>query len=101
MIVTRRRVVSVEDATAKLDILARRCGIADPRYEESEAESMSEFDALKWTSLCSQRIALQQRENENSSRDLHAIYRSLYGRKPGATTMKLENTEEGPLSLAA
>lgn len=100
MIITRRRVVTVEDATAKLDILARRYGIANPRYEESEADSMSEFDALKWISLCSQRIALQERENENSSRELHAIYRSLYGHKPGAA-MKLENTEEGSLSLAA
>ena len=102
MIVTRRRVVSVEDATAKLDILARRCGIADPRYEESEAESMSEFDALKWTSLCSQRIALQQRENENSTRDWPPpIIWSLYGHKFGSASMELENTEEGPLSLAA
>ena len=101
MIITRRGVVSVEDATAKLDALARRCGITYPRYEESEADSMSEFDALEWICLCSQRIALQERENENSSRDLHAIYRSLYGHKPGAAAMKLENTEEEPLSLAA
>ena len=98
MIVTRRGVVSVEDATAKLDALARRCGITNPRYEESEAE----FDALKWISLCSQRIALQQRENENSTRDWPpSIIRSLYGHKFGSASMKLENTEEGPLSLAA
>ena len=58
MIVTRRGVVSVEDATAKLDVLALRCGIEDPRYEESEADSMSEFDALEWICLCSQRVAL-------------------------------------------
>ena len=61
MTVTMRRVVSVEDVTDKLDILARRCGIVNPRYEESEAESMSEFDALEWTSLCFQRSALKQR----------------------------------------
>jgi hypothetical protein len=101
VIITRRGVVSVEDATAKLDALARRCGIEKPRYEESEADSMSEFDALKWISLCSQRIALQERENENSPRDLHAIYRSLYGHKPGAAAMKLKNTDDGQLSLAA
>ena len=102
MIVTRRRVVSVEDATAKLDILARRCGIVNPRYEESEADSMSEFDALKWTSLCSQRIALLQRENEISSPYYPpSIIRSLYGPKRGSASMKLENTEEGHLRLAA
>lgn len=101
MIITRRRVVSVEDATTKLNALARRCGITNPHYEESEADSMSEFDALKWISLCSQRIALQEREYENSSRDFPAIIRSLYGHKPGAASMKLENTEEDHLSLAA
>jgi hypothetical protein len=102
MSVTRRRVVSVEDATAKLDILARRCGIANPRYEESEADSMSEFDALKWISLCSQRIALQESENENSSRDWPpTIIRSLYGNMCGSASTKLENTEEVHLKLAA
>lgn len=99
MIVTKRRVVSVEDATAKLDILARRCDIANPRYEESEADSMSEFDALKWTSLCSQRIALLQREN--SSRYWSPLIRSLYGPKHGSAPMELENMEDGHLSLAA
>jgi hypothetical protein len=101
MIVTRRGVVSVKDATAKLDALAGRCGIANPRYEESEADSMSEFDALEWICLCSQRIALQEREYENTSRDLNAIVRSLYGHKSGSTSMKLENSDEGQLSLAA
>src|ERR1039458_7304126 len=94
MIVTRRRVVSVEDATAKLDFLASRCGIVDPRYEESEADSMSEFDALKWTSLCSQRIALLQRENENSSR-VPPNFQCFYGTKHCTTSKPLVNTEEG------
>ncbi len=103
MKITKRRVVSVEDATTKLDALARRCGIVNPRYEESEADSMSEFDALKWTSLCSQRAALQQRENETASRDwpMPSILRSLYGHKPSSTSIKLENTDDGQLSLAA
>jgi phosphoketolase len=103
MKITKRRVLSVEDATARLDALARPYGISAPCYEESEADSMSEFDALKWTSLCSQRIALQQRENENASRDwpIPSILRSLYGNKPSSSSMKLENTDDGQLSLAA
>ena len=62
MKVTMRSVLSVEDATTKLDELASRCGIASPRYEESEADSMMEFDALEWICLCSQRNALIERE---------------------------------------
>jgi hypothetical protein len=102
MRITKRRVVSVGEATAKLDALARRYGIASPCYDESESELMSEFDALKWTSLCSQRIALEQRENENASRDWPpSIIWNLYGNKPSSTSMKLENTDDGQLSLAA
>ena len=102
MIITRRGVVSVEDATAKLDALVRRCRIENPRYEESEADSMSEFDALEWICLCSQRIALQQRENENATRDWPpSIIRSLYGNDPGSTSVELENTCDGQLRLAA
>jgi hypothetical protein len=100
MIITRRGVVSVEDATAKLDALARRCGIANPRYEESEADSMSEFDALEWICLCSQRVALQQRENENSSR-VPPNFQCFYGTKHCSTPKPLVNTDDGQLSLAA
>jgi phosphoketolase len=103
MKLTKRRVVSVEEVTAKLDALARRNGITSPCYEESEADSMSEFDALKWTSLCSQRIALQQREYQNAKRDwpMPPILRSLYGQRSGSISVNLENTDDGQFSLAA
>jgi hypothetical protein len=103
MMITKRRVVSVEDATAKLDELARRNGIVSPRYEESEADSMSEFDALKWTSLCSQRVALQGREDETTSAEwpVPPIFQGIYGTKHPSAAKKLENTDDGQLSLAA
>jgi hypothetical protein len=103
MIVTRRGVVSVEDATAKLDALARRCGITAPRYDEAEADSMSEFDALEWICLCSQRVALQQREKENVDHDcsMPRIMRNFYMNKPSAVAKKLKNAEEDQLSIAA
>jgi hypothetical protein len=100
MIVTKRRVVSVEDATVKLGAIARRYDIVSPLYEESEADSMSEFDALKWTSLCAQRVALKQREKEKTPRDMSSILRMLYEHKPSSTPVKLENVD-GQLSLAA
>jgi hypothetical protein len=101
MKITKRRVVSVEDATAKLDAIARRCNIECPRYEESEADSMSEFDALKWTSLCAQRAALIQRKTEDAPHDMPAFVRAFYGHKSSSTSVKLENTDEKELGLAA
>jgi|WetSurMetagenome_2_1015567.scaffolds.fasta_scaffold47508_4 hypothetical protein len=103
MIVTKRGVMSVEDATTKLNALARRCGIASPRYEESEADSLSEFDALEWICLCSQRVALQKRESGNVSRDcqMPEIFRSLYGHKASSAPVELENTDEGQFRIAA
>jgi len=99
MKITRRSVVSVEDATAKLDALARRCGIESPRYDESEADSMTEFDALKWISLCSQRNALEKRKKGNCSRS--SLVPKIYAQKPGSTAIELKNSEEGSLPLAA
>lgn len=64
MKITMHRVLSVDDATAKLDVLASRCGVSNPRYEESESDSLSEFDALEWICLCAQREALLKREWE-------------------------------------
>jgi hypothetical protein len=104
MIVTRRRVISVEDATAKLDALARRYGIVNPCYEESEADSMSEFDALKWTSLCSQRIALQQRKHEDATCNWPAvpsIFQGIYETKHRTNSKLLENNNEVQNKLAA
>jgi hypothetical protein len=101
MKITKRRVVSVEDATAKLDAIARRNDIACPRYEESEADSMSEFDALKWTSLCAQREALKQREIENAPCDTQSMLRILYGHRLSNTSVKPENSDDGQFSLAA
>ena len=47
MIITKRIVVSVDEVTAKLDALARHNRVARHCYDESAADSMSEFDALK------------------------------------------------------
>jgi hypothetical protein len=103
VIITKRRVISAEEATAKLDALARRHGITNPFYDESEADSMPEFDALKWTSLCSQRVALQQRENETASSGsvIPSRLLGIYRTKHGITAMSLEDTIDGLNKLAA
>ena len=103
MIITKRRVVSIEEVTAALDALARTYHIEGHCYDESASESMSEFDALKWTSLCSQRVALRQREFEAASGDWEVPSRFLiiYETKPCSTSMPLENTLDSLSELAA
>ena len=66
VVMRTRRIVSTEQADAALSELARACDVDGPCYDESAAESMSEFDAMKWTTLCSQRNALQRSKRHNS-----------------------------------
>lgn len=109
MIITKRIVVSVEEVTAKLDALARHNRVAGHCYDESAADSMSEFDALKWTSLCAQRRALLEREREMPVHDwsVPLLFRSLYGAVGRCATTgrsvsaHLENKNDGLDELAA
>jgi hypothetical protein len=109
MIITKRRVVSVDDVTAKLDALARRNHVAAHCYEEAAADSMSEFDALKWTSLCSQRRALLERENHTAASgcEMPSPFRLVYGTtrrcsaNGSSTSVQLENQSGGLNDLAA
>ena len=63
---------------------------------------MSEFDALKWTTLCAQRNALQQREHNDrlGSWSVPAQFLDIYEAKDYSEPIWLENTDES-LSLAA
>jgi len=103
MIITKRRLVSVEEVTAMLDPLARRYRLPKNSYDESSAELMSEFDALKWTSLCSQRAALRQRETETVSTNWEVPSRFLfiYEAKESAPLTSREETKDGQYALAA
>ncbi len=103
MIITKRRLVSVEEVNRMLDALARRYHIAGQSYDESSAELMSEFDALKWTSLCSQRDALRQRKNEPmpSEWEVPSRFLFIYETKDCSSLTSLENTNDGLYELAA
>jgi hypothetical protein len=57
----RRSVKTVRDAENRLNAIALRCGITTPVYEDSEADTLSEFDALAWICLCAQRKVLMKR----------------------------------------
>lgn len=100
--ITTRKMVSVEQVTAALDELARENQIGSHCYDESVAQQMSEFDALKWTTLCSQRRVLQQREYDSSSGGwvVPPQFLGIYEAKNCFEPVSLENTEDS-LSLAA
>jgi hypothetical protein len=46
------RYLSKEDVLADLAVLATQYNVPNGCYDESAADQMSEFDALKWLSLC-------------------------------------------------
>jgi hypothetical protein len=103
---TTRRLVSMEQVTAAMDELANAYGIQGHCYDESAGRGMSEFDALKWVTLCSQRVALRQREYEAMSstwgipeipQQFLGIYETNYHSEP----VPLENTDESLSELAA
>jgi hypothetical protein len=99
---TTRRIVSTKQAEAALEELARAYHIDGHCYEESAARLMSEFDALKWTTLCSQRDALQQREYDDRLGEwaVPPQFLDIYETKDYSEPVRLENTDES-LSLAA
>ena len=100
MNVSMRRLVSEEEVKARLDVLALRYGISEHCYDESASESMSEFDALKWVSLCSQRIALSRRGHELPPL-VSSPFLGIYKNSPSASTARLRNSTEGLSKLAA
>jgi hypothetical protein len=101
MKLTKRRAVSVDEVMAKLGALARRYQIAGQAYDESASELMSEFDALKWVSLCAQRDALHQRETARRGHEIPSQFLGIYGTTVYSPTVSLENTYDGLNKLAA
>jgi hypothetical protein len=100
---TTRRMTSTEQVTVALDELAHEYGICGGCYDESAAQRMTEFDALKWVTLCSQRSALEQRQAEDRFRDweVPARFLGIYGTKDHSEPVRLENSDESRIELAA
>ena len=97
MNITRRSLVSDEEVTAKLDALARRYHLPASRYDKSIASKMSEFDALKWMSLCSKLDVLRRRRYA-SQIQIPSQFLDIYGCE---SSERLENTCESLTELAA
>jgi hypothetical protein len=105
IVTTTRRIESTEQANEALDELARvyHVHVEGNCYDESAARSMSEFDALKWTTLCAQRNALQKREYEDGPSDwkVPARFLGIYETRHCSEPVRLENTDESMSELAA
>jgi hypothetical protein len=102
MITVTRRLISEEDAAAKLSLLSRRYDIPNGCYDESAADRMSDFDAQKWLSLCDLRRAAQRRRhNSPAACDIPDSLRSIYGMKAPFHSEELENTSDTLIALAA
>jgi hypothetical protein len=67
---------------------------------------MTEFDALKWVTLCSQRIVLRQREHEAMCKkwefpEVPPRFLGIYDTTYLCEQVSLENTDESLSELAA
>ena len=103
MITVQRRILSEQEAVAKLAVLADRYRIQTDCYEKSAADQMSDFDAQKWLSLCEQVKAAKRRRYENPADcGVPSGLRSIYGGvKAPFRSEEPENTSDTLIKLAA
>lgn len=91
MITVTREVLSEREVREKLAALARRYHLPETCCDESAADRMSDFDALKWLSLCDM-LKTARRRRQDSSTDIRVpgTLRSIYGMSAAAAE-ELEN----------
>jgi hypothetical protein len=98
-----RRIETAEQATHELDLLARENNLVKHLYDESAAFALSEFDAMKWETLCAQRAMLLARESELRAKafEVPSRFRCIYEAKHSSMLVGLENSEESLSEIAA
>lgn len=98
-----RSMTSMEQVTTALDELAREYDLDAGCYDEMAARRMSEFDAMKWSVLCSQYRVFQQRQIETRATEweVPARFLGIYGAKYCSEPIRLENSDESLTELAA
>lgn len=98
MITITRRLISEHEVEKKLAALASRYDIQDTCYDESMADRMSDFDAMKWTALWDMRKTARQR---NLKCGVPPIVRSLYEKSSTSRSVELKNKDFTLDELAA
>jgi hypothetical protein len=94
MITVTPKLLNEEDLIERLDVIARRNQVPEGCYEESVAEHMSDFDALKWVSLCDLLRAARDRSGPPVAEYcIPRMLRSMYGLQD-ASQEELENTDD-------
>lgn len=89
------KVISSAQASSALDQLARENSITDHNYDPAIAQQLSEFDAMKWTTLCAQRSILLERETVEPVRGWAVPHKLLcfYEVTENIEPVMLENAE--------
>jgi hypothetical protein len=91
MITVTREVLSEKEVRERLAALAHRYSLPDACRDESASDQMSDFDALKWLSLCDMLKAAGRRRESSSADDrVPVAFRSIYGMS-GCNSEELEN----------
>jgi hypothetical protein len=95
IVTTTHKIMSSAQAAAALEELARENNIDGLNYDESAAGQLSEFDAMKWRTLCDQRSVLLERESSHEGRNwkVPSKFLCIYEAKAYAQPSRLENTE--------
>jgi hypothetical protein len=97
VITVTRRLMSEDEVLERLHALANRYHMANSCFDEAAADHMSDFDALKWLSLCDQlKKATRGRSAFFVDCSVPAALRSIYGME---TSFRLEESEDSSSTL--
>ncbi len=94
MITVTPKLLTEEEVTARLAALAHRYQIPEGCYYDSAADRMSDFDALKWVSLCDLLKAAKKSRLQDAVDGfcIPVSLRSIYGMQDASQPEELENT---------
>lgn len=102
MITVTRRLLTENEVRERLVVLASRYNVPVSCCDESAADQMSDFDALKWLSLCDQlKSATRRRFDSFADCAVPATLRSIYGVGEPPLSEEWENTPDKLIELAA
>lgn len=91
MITVTPRILTEGEVMERLVVIARRYRLPEGCFDESMADHMSDFDALKWASLCDLlKVARESRLQELGGFCVPGMLRSKYGMQDHS--QELENT---------
>lgn len=101
MITVTRKLLSEDEVRQELAALARRYSLPSDCCDETAADQMSDFDAMKWASLCGFLKAATRYSDSSSENCVPLRLRSIYGMKAPFRSKALKNVSDKLTDLAA